>query len=79
MAEADADFSTDDVSDVNESETGEAAASASEAYSEAQAEAATEANKAVAEAQRSSLNEVKIIKRTKKSHTHIGYDFDNGF
>tara|TARA_Y100000389_G_scaffold16802_2_gene14792 strand:- start:3379 stop:3585 length:207 start_codon:yes stop_codon:yes gene_type:complete len=68
MAEADADFSTDDVSDVSESETGEAAADAAEAYSEAQAEA-----------QRSSLNEVKIIKRTKKSHTHIGYDFDNGF
>ena len=60
MAEADADFSTDDVSDVNESETGEAAADAAEAYSEAQAEAgkeSTEANKAAAEAQRSSLNE----------------------
>ena len=60
MAEADADFSTNDVSDVNESETGEAAADAAEAYSEAQAEAgkeSTEANKAAAEAQRSSLNE----------------------
>ena len=60
MAEADADFSTDDVSDVNESETGEAAADASEAYSEAQAEVAresTDANKAAAESARNSLNE----------------------
>lgn len=60
MAEDTADFSTDDISDVNESETGEAAADAAEAYSEAQAEAGKEssdANKAAAEAERSSLNE----------------------
>lgn len=58
MAEADADFSSDDVSDV--SETGEAATDAAEAYSEAQAEAgkeSSEVNKAAAEAHRSSLNE----------------------
>lgn len=60
MAEADADFSTDDVSDVNESESGEAAADAAEAYSEAQAEAgkeASDANEEAAKQKRNNLNE----------------------
>jgi hypothetical protein len=61
MAEADAaDFSADDVAEVNDGETGEAAADAAESYSEAQADAgreATEANREAAGKQREILNE----------------------